>query len=200
MKYAIPKRVFWGFLLKTEHLTLEASQLVNQVLDSIIKEALIAIVYFGKAFLDKEWPNLYFSLVIGTHIQECWLISSARLDSWDVIIYCDVFPDAVMVDPQVIDAQPQNSLLLKDALQTSIAVGNSVHCNCHVLEVVELPFTNDALGLWLAGVEDEFFILKNLFNPYPLDTFKLWYPRLAVTKRCPSWRKEIIEEFHIFIF
>jgi hypothetical protein len=57
---------------------------------------------------------------------EGWDILLVFPHYWDVVIDYYVSPNPVVVDPQVVNAEAQHSLLLEDSFETAIAVGQGV--------------------------------------------------------------------------
>jgi len=133
--YFIPEHELLFWILQVDMLARKSCQVKKNILSRVVEQGFIAVVDFGQGFLKKQGPDLYFSIIVFNYPHKCRDMDVSLLHNRNVVINKHIFPYAVMIDPQIIDAKAEHLLLLKNTLKTSVTVCKRVHGDCHVVAI-----------------------------------------------------------------
>ena len=81
--------------VKVFHLT--SRQFKEEILYRVLKEALIAIVYFSEPFLNQERPYFDLTSFILLNIQKSWLLSLWSFYYRYIVIDKEILPYSIMI-------------------------------------------------------------------------------------------------------
>lgn len=180
MQDAASKFELRRLFFQVEFLTLHSWKLKDQILNRVLEDALITVIYLRKCLLRKEGPHLNLTLAILLHAQEGRYVSIPSPDYWNVIINYHILPYSIVIDPHIVNTEPEDLLLLHHPLKATIAIRDGIERSDKVIWIVEIPPPYYAFAWSVIIKQHKFLILEELLQPHPTDLTKFCHLWLAV--------------------